>query len=570
MRLIAAIGLLLLGTSAAAYCPEFLRNQTACSCVEYVDGAIIRCNGPDGPMMVEKLKKTQTEVRELALENANILEIGAQAFRNLRIKKLVLDNNRIKTIQRDAFQGLETILQELSINNNKLTQIPTGIAGGIARICNIGADAFEEIKPNLQNIILDNNCLKKLPTKALENMHQLIGLHIKYNKIDKLSKHSLQHMNSLTMLSLSGNNISSVDKEFLNNVTNLRYMYLSENIIKNVESSILKQFNKVEIFDLSYNNIPDLTAKQFSVMESLQHLNLEGNRIKEIAPGAFASTPLILLWLPHNCLTNISSDIFQGVPFLKQLSLAYNNILNVQPYSFAHLANLHTIDLSHNKILSLQKSSLMGPDFLAVRVEENPLVCNQEDGFHVMNGHEAINLTTEVNAICKTDYMSTLKNHKCPTRGSPPERPTCCNKNKTPASTTARPASTTPAATTTTEGAAKMDEQQLVAAMEAAAKMARNEQNIANAAAAARKLNMDRFMRLSRKPTEGAMRSYSKMEGGHQPTFLERQRGLVDAPIEFNADAEGESVHKEEAAAVPAPSTTAAPEVPKVAAPVID
>lgn len=58
-----------------AYCPDFMRNQTACSCTEYVDGAIIRCQGPDGPMMVEKLKKVQTEVRELALENANILEV---------------------------------------------------------------------------------------------------------------------------------------------------------------------------------------------------------------------------------------------------------------------------------------------------------------------------------------------------------------------------------------------------------------------------------------------------------------------------------------------------------------
>jgi Leucine-rich repeat (LRR) protein len=137
-------------------------------------------------------------------------------------------------------------------------------------------------------------------------------------------------MSALTMLSLSGNNISSIDKDFIQNVTNLRYLYLSENNIKNMNSTILKQFNKVEIFDIGYNKIPDLVSKQFSVMESLQHLNLESNRIKEIAQGAFASTPLILLWLPYNCLTNISSDIFQGVPFLKQLSLSYNNIMNVQ------------------------------------------------------------------------------------------------------------------------------------------------------------------------------------------------------------------------------------------------
>lgn len=62
--------------------------------------------------------------------------------------------------------------------------------------------------------------------------------------------------------------------------------------------------------------------------------------------------------------------------------------------------------------------------------------------------------------------------------------------------------------------APKMDEKQLVAAMEAAAqKMARNEQAMVNAAAAARRLNMDRFMRLSRKPTD--VRGFNRQEG-HQ------------------------------------------------------
>lgn len=63
-----------------------------------------------------------------------------------------------------------------------------------------------------------------------------------------------------------------------------------------------------------------------------------------------------------------------------------------------------------------------------------------------------------------------------------------------------------------------MDEKQLVAAMEAAAQnMARNEQ-MEKAAAAARRLNMDRFMRLSRKPTDMTIRGFNRMEG-HQVTF---------------------------------------------------
>jgi Leucine-rich repeat (LRR) protein len=79
---------------------------------------------------VENLKKLNVEVRELVLENANIIEIGPRAFVGMRIKKLVLDNNKIKMIQKNAFRGLESILQELSIVGNRLTEVPTAALDG--------------------------------------------------------------------------------------------------------------------------------------------------------------------------------------------------------------------------------------------------------------------------------------------------------------------------------------------------------------------------------------------------------------------------------------------------------
>ncbi|VDN25199.1 unnamed protein product, partial [Cylicostephanus goldi] len=114
--------LFLLPTLALAYCPEIFKNQTACSCFDYLDGSVIRCSGQEGPIMVEQMKKSHFEIRELTLENANIVEIGPRAFKNLRIKKLVLDKNRIKVLHKDAFRGLENVLQELSIAQNKLPE----------------------------------------------------------------------------------------------------------------------------------------------------------------------------------------------------------------------------------------------------------------------------------------------------------------------------------------------------------------------------------------------------------------------------------------------------------------
>ncbi|KAL7071035.1 hypothetical protein ACQ4LE_009843 [Meloidogyne hapla] len=469
-------------TISATFCPTTLmRNQTACTCEEYIDGAIIKCNGPNGPLVVENLKKLNVEVRELVLENANIIEIGPRAFLGMRIKKLVLDNNKIKLIQRNAFRGLESILQELSIVGNRLTEVPMAALDGLTqliglnlrcnkignltnvsfqnlpnlieihlgcnKICEISENAFREVKQSVQNIILDNNCLTEMPSNALEEMNSLIALHIKYNHIEELRDGGLHNLSSLSLLSLTGNHISHISPNFISNVPNLRYIYLGENQISKLESDTMKQFTASEIIDLSHNTIGQINADTFKGMENLQHLNLEANSIREVMPGAFATTPLLLLWLPHNCISSVSPNMFQGAPFLKQVSLANNNIRIVQPFSFAHLANLHTLDLSHNKMRSIQPSAIMGSDFLTVRVQENPLVCAQ-DGFHVMNGREAINLTTEPNLICKTDYENDDVD-KCPRRPDPPPRKVCCDAAPKPVLTSSTTLSTTTAELTT-------------------------------------------------------------------------------------------------------------------------
>ncbi|KAL3981941.1 Leucine rich repeat family protein [Acanthocheilonema viteae] len=446
---------------ALSFCPTFLKNQTTCSCFAYIDGVVIRCSGQNGPAVVEQLKKTPIEIRELALESANIVEIGRNAFRNLRIKKLILDNNRIRALHPQAFRGLESVMLELSISKNKLPAIPTDSLIGMRalrvlslrcnnigdikgpvfqnmssmidlnlecnQICNIEGQVFNDVKDTLQNLILDNNCLSAVPSEALRGLDNLIGLHMKYNEIKRLENMQLTNLSSLTILSLTGNKISTIESDFMPQAENLRYLYLSNNNLEIIEAGALHQFKQVQVIDMSYNYFTKITGDMFSGLEHLQHLNLEGNQIKDIAPGAFATTPLLLLWLRNNCLGSVSPNLFQGTPFLRQVSLADNNIRTIEPLSFAHLANLHTLDLSHNKIYTIEPSAIIGSDYLMVRLQENPMVCLQ-DGFHVMNGKEAINLTTEPNLICQTNYTNNLKDI-CPKNNDVPQPPLCCLKS---------------------------------------------------------------------------------------------------------------------------------------------
>lgn len=61
---------------ATAFCPDFLSSEKSCTCYSYVDGAVIDCEGPDGPRVVEKLKTSNTEIRQLSITNADIIEVS--------------------------------------------------------------------------------------------------------------------------------------------------------------------------------------------------------------------------------------------------------------------------------------------------------------------------------------------------------------------------------------------------------------------------------------------------------------------------------------------------------------
>jgi hypothetical protein len=165
----------------------------------------------------------------------------------------------------------------------------------------------------------------------------------------------------------------------------------------------------------------------------------------------------------------------------------------------------------------------MGSDFLTVRVQENPMVCSQ-DGFHVMNGREAINLTTEANLICQTDYVHDTTD-KCPRRPvEGPVRQPCCDaaaqekkqQPKEQAPSTEGPTTMSPMATQTEGDRTTGEPSTVEAATEAPTPRP------SRYGSRARKLNMDRFFRLSRRPTQAPPVIHSREEhdikkGGQQP-----------------------------------------------------
>ena len=128
------------------------------------------------------------------LDNNPIQDIDAHAFKGLEstLQDLSISMTKLKDIPTDAIDGLRA-LNVLNLKCNKIGNLtdvafhntPSLIEINLAcnEIHNIAGDVFKNVKGSLQNLILDNNYFTKVPTDAIDGMTNLIALHMKNNKV---------------------------------------------------------------------------------------------------------------------------------------------------------------------------------------------------------------------------------------------------------------------------------------------------------------------------------------------------------------------------------------------------
>ena len=71
--------------------------------------------------MINLRKKVQ-EVDVLILEDNNISHLPSRAFGSVKIHKLFIENNKIMTIDRNAFAGLEDFLEEVKVSDHAMNE----------------------------------------------------------------------------------------------------------------------------------------------------------------------------------------------------------------------------------------------------------------------------------------------------------------------------------------------------------------------------------------------------------------------------------------------------------------
>ncbi|KAJ8984694.1 hypothetical protein NQ317_004953, partial [Molorchus minor] len=333
------------------------------------------------------------------LQGNNITAIYDSDFQDLGKLKYCkqLSDNKISTIERDAFQDLVN-LERLRLNGNEIRHIPE--------------NSFSTT-PNLFRLDLSHNVITVIGKKTLRGVNSLENLQLDNNRLTCIDDNALRSMKDLEVLTLNNNNLTCIAKDMFSNMFWLRTLRLNDNPLHcDCQLSWLARYLRHSPRlgqstrchspnHLKGQNIADLQDHEFKcsglaeralmgecisetqcphpcrcadgiadcrekgltkvpdhLPDGTTELRLEQNEIIEIPPKALtAHKRLRRIDLSNNKISKIAPDAFQGLKALTSLVLYGNKIKDLPAGVFQGLVSLQLLLLNANEISCIRKDT---------------------------------------------------------------------------------------------------------------------------------------------------------------------------------------------------------------------
>uniref|UniRef100_A0A8C7T8A6 Ig-like domain-containing protein n=1 Tax=Oncorhynchus mykiss TaxID=8022 RepID=A0A8C7T8A6_ONCMY len=305
-----------------------------------------RANNRITQISLEQLRPLQ-RLETLDLSNNSIVDIKADSFPALPLKNLIMNNNRVSTLETGCFVNLSSTLQVLRLNRNRLSTIP-------AKIFQL---------PNLQHLELNRNRVRRVEGLTFHGLHALRSLKIQRNGISRLMDGAFWGLSNMEVLQLDYNNLTEVSKGWLYGLLTLQQLHLGHNAISRIQPDAWEFCQKLSELDISSNHLTRLEESSFVGLSLLDELHIGNNRVSFIADGAFRGlSHLQMLDLQNNEISWTIEDMngpFSALDKLRKLFLQGNQIRSVTKKSFSGLDTLEHLDLSNNAIMSVQGNAFV-------------------------------------------------------------------------------------------------------------------------------------------------------------------------------------------------------------------
>lgn len=292
-------------------------------------------------------------MQTLTLENVGFTSWPMWIQYFTQVTQLSVTTSSISVIPVDGLNRLFNTLERLTLNNNKLTEVPKTLS-------NMSV---------LRTLTMENNRIVNVTW--LPNTGTLIFLSLASNNIadgGMVSNALKSYAGSLTVLHLSDNKLTYIpDFSFLTRV--LQFNFTKNQLFDPFSGTLPPYVNNIDlghnVFSLiprlfwSLNSVSDLVMpfNKVSVLDEMHippwtnSMNLNFNLITELTDTSFpTNSSLQFVRLNNNPISKISSQAFTDLPRLVELDLQ-NTKLTRLPLALGSLKGFVSIDVSGSKDL---------------------------------------------------------------------------------------------------------------------------------------------------------------------------------------------------------------------------
>ncbi|XP_022663947.1 protein toll-like [Varroa destructor] len=241
-----------------------------------------------------------TGLKQLNLAKNRFKTIPSKAFFGCRsLTDLGVDFNTLTDgISEEALEGLAESLNEFSCRSCNLRSLPKRLFHRVPkmkilrlsnnRIQTLDDDAFSRSQ-NLVELSMPNNDLRSLTNRTFENLEELEKLNLFENDLITLPGGIFSHNGRLKELDLTGNSLEGLPDRLLEHQLNLQTLKLARNKLKNLPQLLTGTLKALVHLDLSNNSLTVMPFLYLTALRKLEVLNLSFNNIRNISVIPFLS-----------------------------------------------------------------------------------------------------------------------------------------------------------------------------------------------------------------------------------------------------------------------------------------
>ncbi len=221
-------------------------------------------------------------------------------------------------------------------------------------------NVIRDIKPGAFSLLasctrldLRNNLLVAVRAEMWEGLTELRILSLEQNKIEEISPGAFSTLHSLEKLNLQENNITALERTMLTAIPSLGQVWgrgFSKNPISSIEAGTFAQLSNLHLLSLEHTGLTEIRSDMFEGLVHFDQLLLNHCKFTDIISGTFSTMPnLKYLELKGNKLSNLHSGMWEGID-LTALFLSNNEIQSIDGHMWEGLENLALLSMHGNPI----------------------------------------------------------------------------------------------------------------------------------------------------------------------------------------------------------------------------